>query len=100
MELMNALFLITSDQITIWERIQRDLREKGRDRGLFSLTSNTVEQQSLLTLYLDRTIAKVKELSRKYNIPYFIINNIENHLQETIKVFSHSHRKYEKRNRN
>lgn len=80
---VTALFLITADVETLLNRISKD----PRDRALFPEGLTKEEEREMLSRYMQTLVEKVESLAQKHNLPYFIIENKEGQLTETVKTF-------------
>lgn len=85
--MIDALFVVTGDTDVVFNRILQD--EKKRD--LFPTGSDIDSQRSLLTKYLDGTIALAKKLSDRHNVPLFILDNKQGDMNSTINSFLQAH---------
>ena len=87
-----ALFLIDAPTEVILRRIYKDKNKKPEDRDLFPINLyNTEKQKDIISMYRMVTVRKIKELSSKHKISYFIINN-ERNINNTIREFMDCHR--------
>lgn len=73
--LFDGLFLIITKPEIILERLENDFLVSGRNRNIFPLNISNNNKLHLLYEYQTVTLEKVKELSRKFNIPFFVIRN-------------------------
>lgn len=84
----NGLFVLNCAPKEVLRRMSFDILNEKKIRKTFPVnTSNNNEKLKLLSYYLDITIDKAKELSDKFNIPYFIIQNKRDKIKETVKEF-------------
>ncbi len=86
---INALFVITADTESVFERISSDSKE----RDLFPIAATPHFKRKMLENYLLRTILKAQELSERYGVPYFILENRKGDLEATLHNFLDIHGK-------
>jgi adenylate kinase len=84
---MDALFVITAGIDEVYSRVAGDSKE----RNLFPKGSNTESQKDMLELYSERTTQKARELSEKYDIPYYLIENKQGKMEQVINTFLEIH---------
>jgi len=87
MSLLDALFVISGDIDEVSKRILEDKK----DRDLFPESFSEKQKKELLGKYLSGTIQKAREISEKYGVPFFIINNESGKIDDTIKSFLSTH---------
>lgn len=87
MSMLDALFVITGRTDEVFKRVSED----NKDRDLFPDDTLPEEQRELLGVYLERTIQKAREVSKKYGVPLFILENVQGDLEETIDSFLKAH---------
>ncbi len=85
--MLEALFVITGEVEEVFKRVSEDTK----DRDLFPHGTTTDEQRGLLRGYLDVTIQKAQEISKEHGVPFFVINNIQGNMEETINSFLEAH---------
>lgn len=88
MSIFDALFVVTGD---VEEVLKRIIKDNTKNRDLFPQGVSLDEQRILLKKYLIKTIEKAREVSEKYNIPLFIINNIQGDIDKAVNSFLNAH---------
>jgi len=83
--LFDGLFFINADPKKILERINYDFLTTGRDRKLFYSGMDEKAKLNFLKYCIKKNLQKIQELSNKFKIPYFIINNKDGMINETVK---------------
>lgn len=73
--LLDALFVVSASPATILRRVELDEIRSGHKRDLLPFEAEESQKIELLDKFLRMTIDKARELSEKYGIPYFVINN-------------------------
>jgi len=73
LSLFDALFLVVARPEIILRRINND--SKNRNRNIFNKGSSEASKLIQIQKFSDETLDKMKYLSKKFKIPYFIINN-------------------------
>ena len=84
----NGLFVLNAEPEEVLRRINFDILNAKKIRKIFPeniIDSN--KKLKLLSHYLNKTTDKAKELSTKFNIPYFIIKNKRDRMKETLEEF-------------
>ncbi|MEX0918403.1 MAG: AAA family ATPase [Candidatus Paceibacterota bacterium] len=87
MSSLNALFVITGEVEEIFKRVLEDTK----DRDLFPRGTSRYEQKELLRIYLEGTNQKAQEISNRYRIPLFTINNIQGNINKVVDYFLVAH---------
>lgn len=83
MHSLDAIFLITINPNILLKRIDKDKKF----RNLFPLNVTRQEKLKMMKIYLNNTKIKAKEISKKYKIPFFLIENSTNKLNQVIDDF-------------
>jgi len=86
--LVDALFVISASPETILRRVKKDEIVNSYERNLFPTNLTRDRKLSILKIFLEITQNKAKEISKKYNLPLFIINNDQNGFNNIIEKFS------------
>ena len=94
MGLMNGLFLIRTSPRIILQRFHRDLKTTKRDRNLFSRNASYREKIKFLSFCNKKSETLIKWLSKKFKIPYFIIDNNDD-IQKAVKKLKNCIEKFE-----
>lgn len=87
MSMVSALFIITADTDIVLKRVAGD----SKDRDLFPLGIPEDTQRRILTKYLEGTIQKAQEISDKYRIPFFVLENTQDDMDGNITRFLEAH---------
>ncbi|MCK6462525.1 MAG: AAA family ATPase [Candidatus Pacebacteria bacterium] len=87
--LFDGLFVLEDEPEKILARIKSDSMNLKRNRKIFPVPENSDDDKKikLLRKYHNRTVEKVKKLSNKFNIPYFIIKNKDGKVEEVAREF-------------
>ena len=80
-------------------RIEEDERKKHKVRDLFPSNVNREQKLAILDRFLTKTFEKAQELSAKYDIPFFIIYNGKEKIEDAIEEFLKCHHILQKQNR-
>lgn len=83
--LFDGLFLIIAEPKMILKRLENDFLVNGRNRNIFPQNISNENKLHLLNKYQAITLKKIKELSKKFNIPFFVIQN--NLLEKALSKF-------------
>lgn len=86
MSLLDALFIVSASPETILKRLKND-KKIGRSRNLLPWEISQVDKITLINKFLRLTLEKAQEISKKYKIPYFVIDNNDNGLDRAIEEF-------------
>lgn len=73
--LFDGLFFIDAEPKIILERLENNFLLTGRYRNIFPQNISKRRKLDLLYTYQAKTLEKVKKLSKKFNIPFFVIKN-------------------------
>lgn len=73
--LFNGLFLIDTEPKIILKRLENDFQNTKRYRNIFPPNILKEKKLDLLYDYQIKTLEKVNKLSKRFNIPFFIIKN-------------------------
>ncbi|RJR24754.1 hypothetical protein C4578_02435 [Candidatus Microgenomates bacterium] len=87
LSVLDAMFVVTGDTEEVLNRIAKD----SKDRDLFPREASFEEQRVLLEKYLKKTIQKAREMSERHGVPFFVLNNAERNMEETIRTFLDAH---------
>ncbi len=85
MSLLDALFVVSASPETILKRLKSD-KKIGRSRNLLPKEISQVDRIVLINKFLRLTLEKAREISKRYKIPYFVIDN-NNGLDRAIEEF-------------
>ncbi len=72
---LDALFVVLAPPETILQRLELDQTTKDRARDILPPNADYNKKIEMLYGFIQATINKAQELSQKYKIPYFLINN-------------------------
>lgn len=87
-----ALFLIDAPAKVIVDRIYMDRKRRLNDRDLFPIGMSRKQKEKIIDFYRKITMDKVREISRRYGIPYFVISS-DKSPREMLAEFIHFHNK-------
>ncbi len=85
MSLLDGLFVLFAKPEIILQRIKKDVN-LGRKRDLFPDNVLMNKKIEIIKTFLNLTSLKAQQISKKYRIPYFVINN-NGKLETTISQF-------------
>lgn len=92
MTLLDTLWMITAPAEVILARVEKNEAEGGKLRDLFPLDINSKEGKlMILNNFLAKTLEKAQEISKRYNIPCFVINNGNEGIGSVIEEFLYYH---------
>lgn len=84
--LFDGLFLIKTNPKEILQRINYDFLTNRRNRKLFPPRTSEKKKIRLLEYYIRKSQKLMEELSRRFKIPYFIIENKNNMIYKTVNT--------------
>lgn len=88
---LDALFVVSVSPATILRRIELDQVTGGRKRDVLPHNISRTQKIELLGKFLRVTVDKAQDLSKKYSVPYFVINNDTDGLNIAIGEFLECH---------
>lgn len=86
MVILDALFVVSASPQIILKRLEND-EKVGRDRNLLPNGVSRIEKIRLIDKFLKLTLKKAQEISQRYQIPYFVIDNNDNDLTRAVNEF-------------
>ena len=96
MALLDALFVISAPPEVILARTERDELEKDKHRNLFPVDTDTDQRLTMLNDFLTKTLEKAREVSARYDIPCFVIDNGSEGIEGAIEEFLSYHSSLQK----
>lgn len=72
---IDAMFVISASPATILKRITADQINNDRHRNLLPINTTREQKIKIINQFLSVTVNKAIKISKKYKIPYFIIDN-------------------------
>lgn len=87
MSFLDALFVVTAKPETILAHLEGDEERAGKTRDLFTVGILRGEKIAMLRYYLARTMDKASDVSSRYLIPLFVINNEQAGINHAIRQF-------------
>lgn len=85
---LDSIFLVSTDASSLLARVEKD--PKARD--ILPLGLGKSEQVRMLTYFLDATERKAREIAKKYEIPFYLIQNPESGMEKAIQDFLRVHK--------
>lgn len=89
---LDAIFVITAPARVILARVEKDRVENEKHRDLFPHNSNNNEEKlTMLNKFLSETIKKAVEVSERFSLPCFFIDNSNEGVGIAIEEFLNYH---------